>query len=177
MREIYCIKICFFFVSVRSFGTEDRETQFPIAPQSQVYDYILFRGSDIKDIRVVNNVATIPNDPAIMQMHLQNQMGGHQNFQPQFPVMGHMGPPQLGQFGSMYNSMGNMSNMGPGSAPGSMPSGLSKQKQPSEFNFHRGISGSPVNNYEHKDQGGILKPYFFLFFPHKLFIMYFVFYN
>lgn len=55
---------------VRSFGTEDRETQLPVAPQNQVYEYILFRGSDIKDIRVVNNVSSIPNDPAIVQVIL-----------------------------------------------------------------------------------------------------------
>jgi hypothetical protein len=58
-------------LTVRSFGTEDRETQFPIAPQNQIYDYILFRGSDIKDIRVVNNVGplqNVPNDPAIVQV-------------------------------------------------------------------------------------------------------------
>lgn len=64
---------------MRSYGTEDRETQYPIAPQNQVYDYILFRGSDIKDIRVVNNVAPIPQDPAIMQMQMhpgQQMMGG-----------------------------------------------------------------------------------------------------
>uniref|UniRef100_A0A7G3B3I1 Uncharacterized protein n=1 Tax=Lutzomyia longipalpis TaxID=7200 RepID=A0A7G3B3I1_LUTLO len=87
--------------NVRSFGTEDRETQFPIAAQNQVYDYILFRGSDIKDIRVCNS-APIPNDPAIMQMHLPPQMG-QQPFQPpHFPMgLGHpMGaPPQMGQFG------------------------------------------------------------------------------
>lgn len=53
---------------MRSFGTEDRETQLPVAPQNQVYEYILFRGSDIKDIRVVNNVNSIPNDPAIVQV-------------------------------------------------------------------------------------------------------------
>lgn len=53
---------------MRSFGTEDRETQLPVAPQNQVYEYILFRGSDIKDIRVVNSVSSIPNDPAIMQV-------------------------------------------------------------------------------------------------------------
>lgn len=58
----------FAFYIVRSFGTEDRETQLPVAPQNQVYEYILFRGSDIKDIRVVNNVSSIPNDPAIVQV-------------------------------------------------------------------------------------------------------------
>lgn len=57
-----------FLFAVRSFGTEDRETQLPVAPQNQVYEYILFRGSDIKDIRVVNNVSSIPNDPAIVQV-------------------------------------------------------------------------------------------------------------
>ncbi|XP_060802668.1 protein LSM14 homolog B isoform X6 [Amyelois transitella] len=62
--------------SVRSFGTENRETQYPVAPQSQVYDYILFRGSDIKDIRVVTNVPSLPNDPAIMQMSVPPTLGG-----------------------------------------------------------------------------------------------------
>lgn len=62
------IKYFFFYNIVRSFGTEDRETQLPVAPQNQVYEYILFRGSDIKDIRVVNNVSSIPNDPAIVQV-------------------------------------------------------------------------------------------------------------
>lgn len=65
---------CISSSSVRSFGTEDRETAYPIMPQPTVYDYILFRGSDIKDIRVVNNV-TIPNDPAIMQMQMNQQPG------------------------------------------------------------------------------------------------------
>jgi len=60
--------IIYSLFTVRSFGTEDRETQLPVAPQNQVYEYILFRGSDIKDIRVVNNVSSIPNDPAIVQV-------------------------------------------------------------------------------------------------------------
>lgn len=60
---------------MRSFGTEDRETQYPVAPQNQVYDYILFRGSDIKDIRVVNNVPSLPNDPAIMQLSVPPSLG------------------------------------------------------------------------------------------------------
>ncbi|XP_017100269.2 protein LSM14 homolog B isoform X1 [Drosophila bipectinata] len=83
--------------SVRSFGTEDRDTQFQIAPQSQIYDYILFRGSDIKDIRVVNN-HTLPhhNDPAIMQAQLQN--APPQGMPQHFPMPNAMGaPPQQPQ--------------------------------------------------------------------------------
>ncbi|KAL2718745.1 protein LSM14 A-like isoform X1 [Vespula squamosa] len=99
--------------NVRSFGTEDRETQLPVAPQNQVYEYILFRGSDIKDIRVVNNVNSIPNDPAIVQMTVQPSMG-QQSYQPQptyaHPMMGQMGP-MGGQYGTPYGM--TMGAMGP----------------------------------------------------------------
>jgi len=59
------IFLCFYFL-VRSFGTEEREACFPVPAQNQIYDYILFRGSDIKDIRVVTQPAL--NDPAIVQV-------------------------------------------------------------------------------------------------------------
>ncbi|XP_076246567.1 LSM14 family protein trailer hitch isoform X2 [Calliopsis andreniformis] len=99
--------------NVRSFGTEDRETQLPVAPQNQVYEYILFRGSDIKDIRVVNNVSSIPNDPAIVQMTVQPSMS-QQSYQPQpsyaHPMMGQMGP-MGGQYGTPYGM--TMGTMGP----------------------------------------------------------------
>eukprot|EP00095_Tigriopus_kingsejongensis_P011908 maker-scaffold111_size354240-snap-gene-2.32 protein:Tk11908 transcript:maker-scaffold111_size354240-snap-gene-2.32-mRNA-1 annotation:"ffd tfg box motifs domain containing protein" len=59
---------------VRSFGTEDRPTERPVAPQDMVYEYIIFRGSDIKDIRVCQPPKPqptlqggLPNDPAILQ--------------------------------------------------------------------------------------------------------------
>ncbi|CAH0729980.1 unnamed protein product, partial [Brenthis ino] len=84
--------------SVRSFGTEDRETQYPVAPQSQVYDYILFRGSDIKDIRVLNNVPSLPNDPAIVQMSVPPSLGsggqGQYTGQYNHPVVGQTQYPQ-----------------------------------------------------------------------------------
>lgn len=54
---------------MRSYGTEDRETLYPVPAQSQIYEYILFRGSDIKDIRVVQTA--IPQDPAIVQVSLE----------------------------------------------------------------------------------------------------------
>lgn len=84
---------------MRSFGTEEREAAYPILPQPTVYDYILFRGSDIKDIRVVNNVS-IPNDPAIMQMHLPPQQ--QPGFPQQMPPIQQQGVPmnQFGPFGA-----------------------------------------------------------------------------
>jgi len=59
---------------VRSFGTEARPTDRPVAPRDEVYEYIIFRGADIKDIRVCEPpkpqptlTGGLPNDPAIVQ--------------------------------------------------------------------------------------------------------------
>lgn len=87
--------------NVRSFGTEDRDTQFPVAPQNQVYEYILFRGTDIKDIRVVNAVSALPNDPAIVQMTVPPSMS-QQPYQQQ-PGYGH---PVMNQMAAMNNQYG-----------------------------------------------------------------------
>ncbi|XP_039967317.1 protein LSM14 homolog B isoform X1 [Bactrocera neohumeralis] len=105
--------------NVRSFGTEDRETQFQIAPQSQIYDYILFRGSDIKDIRVVNNSLPHPNDPAIMQVQLQNG----QHMMPHFP-MPNMNPPHAPPMNAVggYGNPFGMGGLGIGGAGGAAPS-------------------------------------------------------
>ncbi|KAK6632636.1 hypothetical protein RUM43_013404 [Polyplax serrata] len=115
--------------NVRSFGTEDRETQYPVPAQSQVYDYILFRGSDIKDIRVVTT--QIPNDPAIVQLvpPTINQQPGYQTQAFNHPVMGS----SLSQYPG-YGGMSGMpsGNMGLQRAPGPI------LMQPSEL----GASGS-----------------------------------
>lgn len=131
------------FFSVRSFGTEDREAQYPVPAQSQVYDYILFRGTDIKDIKIVNNVIHSQplNDPAIMQLSVPPSLGA-QNFQ-NHPVLGAMGP-QIGQFGGYGNMAGAMGGLSAavGSAPGglgipgrdrSMGSGAPGTSKPSEL--------------------------------------------
>uniref|UniRef100_A0A3Q3J0U4 LSM family member 14B n=1 Tax=Monopterus albus TaxID=43700 RepID=A0A3Q3J0U4_MONAL len=55
---------------VKSYGTEDRHTDRPVPPKDEVYEYIIFRGSDIKDITVSEAPASrhgLPRDPAIVQ--------------------------------------------------------------------------------------------------------------
>ncbi len=45
---------------MRSYGTEDRQAAKQIPPRNEVYEFIIFRGSDIKDL----NVSEMPEEPA-----------------------------------------------------------------------------------------------------------------
>ncbi|CAG4962770.1 unnamed protein product [Colias eurytheme] len=140
--------------SVRSFGTEDRETQYPVAPQSQVYDYILFRGSDIKDIRVVNNVSSLPNDPAIVQMSVPPSIGsgnqGQYVGQYNHPVVGQTQYPQYYPMGgfpsSVHPQMNKTSELSPQTSVDLAP------QQPVTAPIGSGV----VHHNQVKDQGSML---------------------
>ena len=57
---------------MRSFGTEDRPTDRPVPPREETFEYIIFRGSDIKDIHVCEApkpvVQSVVQDPAIVKV-------------------------------------------------------------------------------------------------------------
>ncbi|XP_048734979.1 protein LSM14 homolog B-like isoform X3 [Ostrea edulis] len=78
---------------VRSFGTEDRPTDRPVAPRDEIFEYIIFRGSDIKDLHVCEapkaqslQASMPPQDPAIVKSSqptssgYQQQGGGGSGF-------------------------------------------------------------------------------------------------
>ncbi|XP_039285307.1 protein LSM14 homolog B [Nilaparvata lugens] len=99
--------------NVRSFGTEDREVENVVPAHSGTYEFIMFRGSDIKDIKVVSNQMPM-NDPAIV-----DYTGGPSSMKA--PGYHHQPPSQLHhdsynpmtssafpQAGGLYNPMAGM---------------------------------------------------------------------
>ncbi|PKK25141.1 LSM family member 14B, transcript variant X3 [Columba livia] len=94
----YCHAVQVVQVDVRSFGTEDRPTDRPAPPREEIYEYIIFRGSDIKDITVCEPPKaqhTLPQDPAIVQSSLGS--ASTSSFQPHVPYSPFRGMPPYSQ--------------------------------------------------------------------------------
>jgi len=60
--------------NVKSYGTEGRRPGNEVAGSEFLYEYIVFRGSDVKDLNIVsspprdkeNEAPAVPDDPAIL---------------------------------------------------------------------------------------------------------------
>jgi protein LSM14 len=90
--------------NVTSFGTEGRRNNpdEEISPSEEIYEYIVFRGTDVKDLRIEetpvqkeNKPPQVPNDPAILGV------SAHFNFVP------FSGAPWTGPF-RCFNVMKNL---------------------------------------------------------------------
>ncbi|XP_017290692.1 protein LSM14 homolog B [Kryptolebias marmoratus] len=75
---------------VKSYGTEDRHTDRPVPPKDEIYEYIIFRGSDIKDITVSEPPKPhhgLPRDPAIVQSSMGSSVPYHPRWSPYRDMM------------------------------------------------------------------------------------------
>ncbi|KAJ0165223.1 Protein sum2 [Colletotrichum tanaceti] len=129
--------------NVRSFGTEGRRNrpEEEIAPSDQVYDYIIFRGSDVKDLRIEdhpgikeNKPPAMPEDPAIV--NARPRPGQGPNNQPP-PAPGFGQPPFQNNFypppGPWGPAPGRGGPGGPGGPPGAGMGGMPYPPPPGWF--------------------------------------------
>jgi protein LSM14 len=75
---------------VRSYGTEDRSAERQVPPREEIFEYIIFRAGDIKDLIVDDPPTSIAPglaDPAIIQAHSTSTPSGATFPSTTFPQM------------------------------------------------------------------------------------------
>ncbi|KAL2110676.1 hypothetical protein VUR80DRAFT_882 [Thermomyces stellatus] len=121
--------------NVKSFGTEGRKSrpEEEISASDQVYEYIIFRGSDVKDLRIEQQPAkeskpsSVPSDPAILGARPRPEAAQGPNAQapapggPGGPGFSQPGQPQPPFNNDFYGPPGSWGRGGPGPGFGNMP--------------------------------------------------------
>jgi protein LSM14 len=144
---------------VKSYGTEDRSLDRPIPPREEIYEYILFRGSDIQDIHVSEypsrNVPLIKQDSAIIRMSRENPRFSRSNsrtFDEEVTRMKRSeSDPQMRlstSLGSLVGINGHRRNRYSDKNGPTVPNMHSAQSVP-RFSIDR---RSPPNYYQHRQQ-------------------------
>lgn len=135
---------------VRSFGTEDRPTDRPVAPRDEIYEYIIFRGSDIKDIRVCQPPKPqptleggLPNDPAIVQHSASSNVPGSTSGSKPAPI-------GSGSYGPIGSSSFSNSMPGPPFSSGNSSQPQNTSPVMDMLNHHSGRSSPAQVNSESK---------------------------